>query len=266
MSLTPEAGFWFDSTGQVAAATAMKAGFVPMTHPNFGHSMGTLWVQLVLDNPGPPTDRLLRVSPALLEQIELWQPGDPVKPHRSGGLALPMAEREMPDRNMLFPLSLTHGTQVLYLRLASPSVLQPVIELWQPSAWARETRLYDLKTALMNGALMMVVLLTLAYILTTREVFWAWYALGILAYATYEVSYDGFAAVWIWPARPGLSLTILPAALALALSALTLFFMRFMPMTGLGRARWLLWSVPLSALLGLLLVYGVDYLSGPVRL
>ena len=260
--LTAHAEFWLDPSGQVAAHTAMNARFQPIVRPYLGYRRGAVWLRLVIENPGPPVERLLRVGPALLEQVDLWQPASTRAPHQAGGLATPMARRALAERESVFPVVLPGGESRLFLRVASPSLLSPELELWQAPAWQREARRVELRTALMEGALLMVVLMAVANTLWTREWFWLYYALGIFAYALYEASYSGFAALWLWPGRPDWSLSVLPAALALALAMFALFFLRFVPSAGLHRAWRLLWGLPMAAGLGLALVHGLGYRIG----
>lgn len=260
--LTPQAQFWLDPGGRADLEAARTAPFQAAATANFGNRRGALWVRVQLDNPAGPLPRLLAVGPPMLERVGLWQPGPEGEGYQAGGLAVPMTARPWPGRVALFPLTLPTGATTLYLRLASPSKLAPVITLWRAEAWEWDARAAEIRTALMFGALLMIVQMALIYALRMREWVWAVFALSILSYVLYQACYEGFAALWLWPGRPVLSLTILPVAAALTQGMLATFLLSFVPMGSLGRGWRLLWGLPVTTILALVLVFVVDYRIG----
>lgn len=261
-ALTQRAAFWFDPSGRADLESARTAPFRPAATPNFGNRRGALWVRLVIENPAEPLARLLAVGPPMLERVGLWQPAAPGAGYQAGGLAVPMTARPWPGRVSLFPLTLPSGTTTLYLRLASPSKLTPVIGLWQATAWEWDARAAEIRTALMFGALLMIVQMALVYALRMREWVWAVFALSILSYVLYQACYEGFAGLWLWPGRPDLSLVVLPVAAALTQGLLAVFLLRFVPLDRVSRGWRFLWGLPLTTVLALILVFAVDYRYG----
>jgi hypothetical protein len=65
--------FWLDPSGAADFAAAREAPFQPIANSNFGNHRGALWLRVAIDNPGPPAERVLRVGPAMLEHVDLWQ-------------------------------------------------------------------------------------------------------------------------------------------------------------------------------------------------
>lgn len=262
LPLTTQAAFWLDPSGTANLETAQEASFEFRDHPHFGRLPGAVWVRFDVDNPGPPIDQLLRVGPALLEHVDLWGWAQGHSFHADGGLVVPMSQRAIKDRETLFPVTLPSGHSVFYLRIAGPSNLALLIELWPRTEWQWRARVADLGNAFIFGALLMIVVITVSYAAWTQEWFWLSYAMAICSNCLFEACDDGFAALWLWPERPWTSLTVLPATLALDLSLYVIFFLRFVPLTNLHWVWRLLWGVPLAAVLVLSLVYGIDYRLG----
>jgi signal transduction histidine kinase/ActR/RegA family two-component response regulator len=260
--VTATAGFWFDASGEAGPAEAMVSPFQPLGNPNFGNRHGALWLRLDIDNPGPPVERILRVGPAMLAQVDLWQPGTAPPSRQSSGLRVPQDQRAMPGRFALFPVHFPAGTSTLFLRLASPSKLNPDLSLWEPAALQRRGDGFEVRTALMLGGLLMTAQMSLFYALWMREFIWAAFGGGILSYVIYQACYEGFAALWLWPGQPSLSYIVLPTTAALTQALLAIFLLGFIPMGQLHPAWRLLWSLPATTALGLCAVFLVDYRIG----
>jgi signal transduction histidine kinase/CheY-like chemotaxis protein len=261
-AVTSQAEYWLDPSGAADFAAARDAPFQPIVNSNFGKLRGALWLRVAIDNPGPPAARVLRVGPAMLEYVDLWLAGNGGVRHEASGLAVPMAVRPLPGRVSLFPVTLPSGKGTLYLRLASPSRIIPDVSIWQAPALAHDARISDIRSALMFGALLMIALMALVYALWMREWIWGCYALGMLSVILFESSYEGFAAAWLWPGQPTLSLIALPVGMALGQGSLTMFVLGFIPMARLHRSWRLLWSLPLATALALAVVFAAGYRYG----
>ena len=92
-ALTPQMEFWLDPSGVADFAAAREAPFHPIANSNFGNHRGALWLRVAIDNPGLSAERVLRVGPAMLEHVDLWQLGSALVLHEASGLAVPMAAR-----------------------------------------------------------------------------------------------------------------------------------------------------------------------------
>lgn len=260
--LTPYAQYWIDPSGQAGFPDALEAPFQAIANPNFGNRWGALWLRLAIDNQGPAVERILRVCPAMLEQVDLWQSGMAGISRQAGGLVTPQSLRAVPGRCSLFPLRLPGGVSEWYLRLASPSKLRPDLMLGEVAALSREARVADIRSALMFGSLLMTATMSLFYTLKMREWTWICFALGIFSYVVEQASYEGFAAEWLWPEHAAWSLTVFPMTMALTQSLMAVFLLAFIPRNGLHRAWGLLWGLPAANAMGLGVVFLVDYRYG----
>ncbi len=261
-ALTAQMEFWLDPSGLADFVAAREAPYQPVVNSNFGNQRGALWLRVAIDNPGPPAERVLRVGPAMLEHVDLWQAGSARVLHEASGLAVPMAERPLPGRVSLFPLTLGSGGDTLYLRLASPSRLIPDVSLWQTPALLHDARVFDIRSAVMFGALLMIAQMAAVYALWMREWIWGCYALTMASFILFESSYEGFAAVWLWPGQPTLSLIALPVGMALGHGSLAMFVLGFLPMNRLHRGWRLLWCLPLVTALAIAVVFAAGYRYG----
>jgi len=260
--LTEQARFWLDPTGEADLAAVIQVPLQARANPNFGNRRGALWLRLDLDNPGLPAERILRVGPAMLESVDLWQAGGGPILHQASGLAVPQSRRPLPGRFALFPLRLPSGGSTLYLRLAGPSKLNPNLSLWQPAALQHWGDGFEIRTALMLGGLLMTAQMSLLYAIWAREWSWAAFGGGILNYVIYQACYEGFAALWLWPEHPRLSYVVLPATAALTQALLAIFLLGFIPLKSLHRGWRLLWALPVATAAGLGAVFLVDYRVG----
>lgn len=260
--LTTEAEFWFDASAKADFAEASRADFRKVAKPNFGNRSGALWLRLLIDNPGSPVERVLRLGPAMLKHVDFWHSGDPFGSHQVSGLAVPQSKRLLPGRFSLFPMLVPSGISTIYLRLASPSKLNPELSLWKMPDLLRAGEGFEIRTSLLFGGLLMTAQMALLYGFWMREWIWGVFGAAILGIVAYQSCYEGFAALWLWPEWPGLTYIVLPVSAALAQGLLVVFLLGFMPLAHMHRGWRLLWGLPVASALGLMLALLMDYRIG----
>ena len=72
-----------------------------------------------------------------------------------------MAERRLPEQEILFPLTLASGHNILYLRLCNRTHSLPYIELWDVPSWNRYRTLFNMRTGLIYGIKLVLIPLIL---------------------------------------------------------------------------------------------------------
>ncbi len=251
--LTGQAGYWFDDNDQTDLATATHFPYQSSLRFSPGNLGGTLWLRIPIDNTGPPVQQLLRMGPTLLQAVEFWQKnGEEVIDHQRSGLRIPMAERRLPEQEILFPLTLTSGRNVLYLRLYNRTHSLPYIELWDVPSWNRYHALFNMRTGLIYGIKLVLIPLILIQAVWSHQRGGLYLGLALCSYLLYEATYEGLAALWLWPQQPMLSLIMSPLSLSLGMIFITLFVLDAVPYRGSTKLwRKFLWAVPAIPLLSL---------------
>jgi signal transduction histidine kinase/CheY-like chemotaxis protein len=190
-----------DLAGAMAAYAAGKFQPSPSSVPNLGHRPGATWVRFSLANPtASPQERWLEVNWVFQQSYVLYLVDDAGGHHErmESGARIPIAERPLPSRRMLFPVRLEPGEhKTAYLRIAGRSMTVVDLTVWRPAVYLDNLSLSKALKYMGIGATAIVIVFSIL----------AWRARrrpGLLALipghvATVLVSFwtDGFAEDWI---------------------------------------------------------------------
>ncbi|MCK6426397.1 MAG: diguanylate cyclase [Burkholderiaceae bacterium] len=215
--------------GESAWKTAKAEG------ASLGYTRSVVWFRLRIGLSGPaataPVDSILEIGYPLLGDVQVHGLGP--EPLQLGALR-PFAQRPIPHRHFLVPLSVAPGrTLELLVRVRTESSLQFPVRVQERS----QAEVADAGSLLMHGAYIGVVLAMLAYNLfmwvALRDQLYGWYLGWMLLIATFVLGMSGLAYQWWWPDSPRWNLVSLPLSLSLSLVFATEFFARFLQL-----ARW----------------------------
>ena len=188
--LQPEAQARFKPAAKVATGT------------NFGLTGSAFWLRITLDaQPDTPAAWLLEVAYPPLDQIELYTPNPQGGFDRqSGGDLRPFADRQMPHRNHVFPVTLAPGQKsTVYLRIASEGTLAAPVRLWQPAAlWVQDQFEYSV-LSLYFGLLLGLFLYNLLLFLSLRDRVYFFYIAFVAWIAMSQAALTGLGAQFFWP-------------------------------------------------------------------
>lgn len=155
---------------------SVQARFLPVragaTATNFGLTKSAFWLRLSLDvQPDAPAQWLFEVAYPPLDHLELYiaRPDGSFE-RQAGGDLLPFAERKIPHRNHVLPVSLQAGqANTVYLRVTSEGTVAAPVRLWQPAAlWAHDQLEYSV-LSLYFGMLVGLFLYNLLLFVSLRD-------------------------------------------------------------------------------------------------
>jgi signal transduction histidine kinase len=168
--------------------------------PGLGHRPGAIWVRLAISNPmATPQERWLEFARPMHHSCILYRvAADGSVLRLDSGARVPVSQRPLASRNLLFPLSLAAGqVQTIYLRLESRTPTVVDLQLWQPIAYAdRLGRFMALKYLGIGSSLILVVYSLLAWQARGKPAMMAAGVAQVLASLAVLVL-DGFAADWV---------------------------------------------------------------------
>jgi len=128
-------------------------------------------------------------------------------PLQQSGLALPVAQRVLPGRQLMFALAPTPGAvEEVYLRLDSRETFVLPLRLVTPAAYLLEAQRDAWLIGGFFGCLVTILLLTLALWSFGRRSGFGWYALYLLSVIGYQAVSTGYGAWQLWPDSPAFAL------------------------------------------------------------
>jgi two-component system, sensor histidine kinase LadS len=216
----------------VRAADA-AGGFRPVSAEvqGLGYRPGATWVRIAMLNPtSARQERWLEFARPMHNSAILHRvASDGTVLRLDNGARVPVAERPLASRNILFPLTLDAGEmQTVYLRLASRTATVIDLQLWRPIAYAdRLERFMALKYLGVGSSMVLVVYSLLAWQARGKPAMMAAGVAQILA-AIAVLVLDGFAIDW-FPANDSYwQLRVLSAALFLSIGCHIVFAREFL--------------------------------------
>lgn len=217
-----------DPAGRLTLEDARSSRFAPLFQPagvgvmNFGYTGSAWWLCFTLVNrDSVPREMLLEVRYPSIDVIDVFAPGaDGRTQVQRGGDRQPFTERQVQSRNHVFPVTLAPGADTMvFVRLASSSVLTAPVHLWTPEAFAAQERDTQMLLGLFYGLVLALILYNLMLFVALRERIYLVYVCYATTFSLFLFSFDGLAFQYLWPGNVWLA----NHALATSLAASMLF-------------------------------------------
>ncbi len=198
---------YLEDAGRKLALTDIVQKKGPSWHPssgralNFGFTRSAYWFRFTLDNGQPRSQNwYLELNFPHLNQIDMFIPQPDGTYHsRKAGIRYPFAERPLPDKNFVFPLTPPPGKTTYYLRITAdyPLIFDPLLQ--SPDTYRNKfSRVYPLYWFL-YGALLIMILYNLIFYSLVRIITRLYLVLFILLFALLQFTIDGFGFQILWP-------------------------------------------------------------------
>ena len=184
--------------------------FIPFTQPTFnpGFSSDVFWARFSLSNKLSTADRfILEINTPLMDEIELYQVGEAGDISlQHGGEIVAFADRTAYHRNAIFPVSLPQGTvQQFYVRFHNRGSVPFQPRLWLPPTFRTHSEKEMFALGIYYGAIITILFYNLVLYLMVRRRTYLAYLFYVLAYLFWQLTYNGLAAQYFWPAAPWLN-------------------------------------------------------------
>lgn len=207
-SLIQERAWFEDDTGMLSWEQVKNETFTPFTGL-LGKGFGTapIWIRILVDPQsqepaGDPQERLvLRIMPAHLDEIELFDPlGTSVSPRRTGD-QFAWSDDEYPSRYFNFVILRGHEQRYVWLRLTSTRSRMIDVDVMSEEHIRRSDSKHELLSAAYFGALVLFVGWALNVYLNAPDKLLAFFVakqISALFYAVFGLGYarvilDGWA-------------------------------------------------------------------------
>jgi signal transduction histidine kinase len=189
-----------DLAGAMAAYAAGK--FQPSLSPasSLGYRPGATWVHFSLANPtAAPQERWLEVNWVLQQSYVLYLvDAEGHRERMESGARIPIAERPLPSRRMLFPVRLEPGEyKTAYLRIAGRAITVVDLTLWRPAVYLDALSLSKALKYMGIGATAIVIVFSILAWRARRQPGLLVMIPGHVATVLVAFWTDGFAEDWI---------------------------------------------------------------------
>lgn len=175
----------------------------PAHVPNFGYSSPVHWVRLPIRNHSGQTEWLLSLEYAPLDQLDLYiqQPeAAELKLLQKTGDTSSFAQREVQNRNFVFPVKLQKGQEVvLYLRVKTEGAMALPLKVLHPVRYAEREQTAYLGMGIYYGMLLIMIIYNsvLAFSFRSRAYF---YYVGINTMVLFLYgTLNGLTYQYLWP-------------------------------------------------------------------
>lgn len=183
---------------------------------NLGYSSSSYWLALPVSVDSKHAEHwLLEVAFASLDHVEVYSrdAGGQYRMNQSGDL-YPFSQRPYPHRNLVFPLQLTSGDEVIYIKVRSEGTLTIPVNLWQVEALHKhDQQTYALLT-LYYGVLLALFFYNFLIYLSTRETVFLFYVAFVGSMVVAQTSMNGLGNQFLWPSWPAWGNIALPCGMA----------------------------------------------------
>lgn len=234
-------GVLMDPAHSLGIDEVQGQAFRPVQGPiGRGFTPAALWLRIEVA-PSPLPELRLVVQPAQLDDVRLYRPrqGQPRGWEvEQLGDQRPFAQRAVPDvyPTFAFQPSAT-GPTVLYLRVATTSVMQVHAQVFTPAGSMAFDSGIHIFIGIYNGMLLAMMVFAIVCWRVTRDPLWGLDALMQAASMVFVFFIMGFAAQYLFPSQPRLADMGVSLLAATHMFVASLFFWRFI---GVLRApRWL---------------------------
>ena len=171
---------------------------------SFGYTSSVYWFRFYIGNSDSGTaERLMEISYPVLDdiRIEIFDAGTmTVKESWQLGDKMPFADRQLPHRHFVIPVSLEAGEKQLWvMRIETSSSMQVPLRIWEERDFfiSDQNRLMGL--GLYYGIMMIMVLYNLFVFMSVREDNYLYYVLYVACMAGFLASLQGLSFQYLWP-------------------------------------------------------------------
>jgi len=210
-----------------------------------GYIDGVIWLRFQLANRNSEQrDWLLELDYPLLDDVQvstrLLTPGGPGKwTTTHTGDRLPYADRPLPHRTFLIPLTLQQGQQAeTIVRLATSSSMQvrPALHA-ADELFHRESR-DNIIFGLVYGFMLLMALYNAFLYMAVRDPAYLAYVVAVLSGTLFIMSINGHAAQYLWPHNPQLANAMVLISASLWVLSTLVFTQLFLETRKYTRRGW----------------------------
>ncbi|GAB3718565.1 hypothetical protein GCM10027592_61640 [Spirosoma flavus] len=183
-----------------------QRSFVPLptSSMNVGYTPSHHWLHIRLHTRKPQTV-FLEIDNSRINDLRYYQfIGDSLVREVITGDWKPFASRKFPNKNWVFPVTLTGQEPTdLYIMVAKRyEVLGIRIGLWEADTFEQHDRESYLFWGILTGVSLLILLINLVAFAATQEAIYFWFSSLIIAIALHIAGQSGLGFQYLWPNSP----------------------------------------------------------------
>jgi diguanylate cyclase (GGDEF)-like protein len=169
--------------------------------PNFGFTSDAHWFRFQVNNTtNRQVDRLIELPATFLDDVRLYHlVGRKIKTTYALGDAQPFALRPVHHPHFVMPVSLSPGSNQIYLRLASTGTIEATVSVWEPLAFQVASQDQGLLQGAFAGVLLIMVVYNLFLFFSIRDLSYIYFIGFVSSYLLFHLSLSGYAFAYLWP-------------------------------------------------------------------
>jgi two-component system, sensor histidine kinase LadS len=203
---------------------------IARTSPDFGFVEDAYWFRFQIDNrTGTDLKRMIELPRPFLDDVKLFhEVQDRIVGYHTLGDEHVFSQRQVRHPNFVMPVQLSPGLNQIYLRVASSSVMQAPLKIWEPTAFGEASADEHLLTGAMMGMLAVMVVYNLFLLLLTRDLSYVYYIAFVASYLLFLATLNGYAFAYLWPNAVRWNGVAIPTFVATACLSASLFANKFL--------------------------------------
>ena len=228
----PELEVLVDPDQSLTAAEALAAsGWQSQVDPvpSFGFQDGAYWFRLALVNDGPSADRYLEILYPMLDRVDVFvaHAGIISEPIRTGD-GQPFETRPVAHRNLVIPVTLGTGENVVLLRAVTTGVMQMPLKVWPPLEFVQYDEIQSGIEGAYFGVMIVMIVYNLFLFLSLRESRYFYYVCHVTVSTLFLATMHGLANRYLWPDALWWQERAVPTLVALSVVFIALFVTSFL--------------------------------------
>jgi len=168
--------------------------------PSFGYTKSIIWLKLYVKNlTKKEFPLLIEIDNPLIDTVTLFYKDGIKNKTITLGDKILFNKREIKNRNVVFPISLQCGKNILYLKVKTSSNSNIPIILWSHNAFFDNVNNVVPILWMFYGLLFVMIFYNLFIYFVVKDVNYLYYVLFISSFFLFRFAYNGYAFQFLWP-------------------------------------------------------------------
>nr|WP_208742270.1 7TM diverse intracellular signaling domain-containing protein [Leptospira kanakyensis] len=209
--------------------------------PNFGQTNFYYWIKISLENKNKtPINRVLEIDYSNIDLVEVYSvSNNKYKLTDKSGMMFPFSERNINNRNFIYPLELTgESSQIIYIKLYNGGGLSVPLTIWEKENFSSHYADIQHGLGLYYGVMLVMILYNFFIFLSVRDLSYLYYVTYIFGFLGLQLTLTGHGFQYLWPNLPEFQRNGFVFFSGFCVASLILFTKRFLN-TKENIPRWL---------------------------
>lgn len=208
--LSDEIFYFIDESNSLSLTEVKRESFIQndVARPNFGFVDGALWIRISLNNLSEQENFILQLNQPLIDSLSFYQLDENERIVKTAllGEAVPLEQREIPDRYLMVPFELDEQAQgTVYLKVNTVEPIEMPLYVNSVEGSYRMMRISDMMLAAYFGLIFVMFLYNLFIYFSVKDKSYLLYVIYILILGITQATLEGYTYMYLWPSNYWLS-------------------------------------------------------------